>query len=124
MRVETEDLNTVVYTDGKWTCFFLGQLLQNAARYRGEDPAVTLSARTLGKQVQLQVQDDGIGIPFHELPRVFDRGFTGSNGRTRGGSTGMGLHLCRKLACFLEIGLQVTSVEQEGTCVLLIFPAK
>mgnify|MGYP002509223018 CR=1 FL=1 len=47
----------------------------------------------LGKQIQLVVQDNGIGIPAHELPRVFDRGFTGSNGRSRGGSTGMGLYL-------------------------------
>lgn len=124
MRVETKDLDTIVYTDSKWACFILGQLLQNAARYRGEHPAVTLSARTLGKQVQLQVQDNGIGIPSHELPRVFDRGFTGSNGRTRGGSTGMGLYLCRKLAHFLEIAVQITSVENEGTCVWLTFPAK
>ena len=52
--------------------------------------------------MQLTVADNGIGIPAHELPRVFDRGFTGSNGRVRGGSTGMGLYLCRKLAGFLE----------------------
>lgn len=124
MRVETRDLEKTVYTDCKWVCFILGQLLQNAARYRRERPAVTLSARALGKQVQLLVQDNGIGIPSHELPRVFDRGFTGSNGRTRGGSTGMGLYLSRKLAGFLEISLQITSAENEGTCVALTFPAE
>ena len=77
-----------------------------------------------GRQVQLTVSDNGIGIPAHELPRVFDRGFTGSNGRLRGGSTGMGLYLCRKLASLLEIDLQISSREQQGTTVTLTFPAK
>lgn len=127
-----EGLEHTVYTDDKWAAFILGQLLQNAARYRREDsdgpsgeniPRITLSARKLGQQVQLSVSDNGIGIPAHELPRVFDRGFTGSNGRTRGGSTGIGLYLCRRLADCLEMGLQITSGEGEGTTVILTFPA-
>ena len=74
--------------------------------------------------MQLTVFDNGIGIPAHELPRVFERGFTGSNGRSRGGSTGMGLYLCRKLAGILELGLDNSSREGEGTAVTLTFPAK
>lgn len=124
VRVETEHLNGVVYTDEKWAVFLLGQLLQNAARYRGAAPVITLFSKPLGKQIQLVVQDNGIGIPAHELPRVFDRGFTGSNGRARGGSTGMGLYLCRKLAGFLELGLHITSEKGKGTVVTLTFPAK
>ena len=124
VRVETEGLERSVYTDEKWAVFILGQLLQNAARYRGEEPVVTVSARSLGKQVQLTVADNGMGIPTHELPRVFSRGFTGSNGRARGGSTGMGLYLCKKLAGFLELGLEITSEEGEGTAVTLTFPTK
>lgn len=124
VRIETEALDCSVYTDGKWAVFLLGQLLQNAVRYRGETPVVTLSARQLGRQVQLTVRDNGIGIPPHELPRVFERGFTGSNGRTRGGSTGMGLYLCRQLAGFLEIDLRIQSEEGRGTSVLLTFPAQ
>ena len=85
---------------------------------------VTVSARSLGKQVQLTVADNGMGIPTHELPRVFSRGFTGSNGRARGGSTGMGLYLCKKLAGFLELGLEITSEEGRGTTVTLTFPTK
>ena len=65
-----------------------------------------------------------MGIPAHELPRVFDRGFTGSNGRARGGSTGMGLYLCKKLAGFLDLGLDIASEEGRGTAVTLTFPAK
>lgn len=125
MKIETGDLDFTVYTDRKWAVFMLGQLLQNASRYRNNDsPSILLTAMGCGRQVQLTVSDNGIGIPAHELPRVFDRGFTGSNGRTRGGSTGMGLYLCRKLAALLEIDLQISSEEQKGTAVTLTFPAR
>jgi len=124
IRIETKNLDQLIFTDKKWAVFILGQLLQNAARYCGETPVITLSAKPLGKQIQLTVRDNGVGIPKHELPRVFDRGFTGSNGRLRGGSTGMGLYLCKKLADCLEIGLQVTSKEGRETAVMLTFPAK
>lgn len=124
VRIETSGLDHILYTDGKWVSFMLGQLLQNAVRYRSEAPFISLSAKMLGRQVKLTVQDNGIGIPRHELPRIFDRGFTGVNGRTRGGSTGMGLYLCRRLADSLEIGLAVQSDEGRGTCVTLTFPTK
>lgn len=130
VRVETENLDCLVYTDGKWAVFILGQLLQNAARYRGKDPVITISAQPLGKQTKLTVRDNGVGIPAHELPRVFDRGFTGSNGRSRGdrspaaGSTGMGLYLCKKLTSFLDMGLHIASQVGEGTTVTLTFPTK
>lgn len=123
IRVETQGLDYQVYTDKKWAAFILGQLLQNAARYRGEEPAIIISARALGKQTQLTIQDNGIGIPAHEIPRVFDRGYTGSNGRMRGGSTGMGLYLCKKLSEFLELDIHLNSKERIGTCVTLTFPA-
>lgn len=123
VRVETEGLNETIYTDSKWAAFMLGQLLQNSARYHGNEPVVTLSAKRLGNRVQLTVQDNGIGIPAHELPRIFDRGFTGSNGRLRGGSTGMGLYLCRRLADTLKIDLRCVSWEGTGTSVILTFPA-
>ena len=125
MKIETGDLDFTVYTDRKWAVFMLGQLLQNASRYRNNNsPSILLTATRCGRQVRLTVSDNGIGIPAHELPRVFDRGFTGSNGRTRGGSTGMGLYLCRKLASLLEIDLQISSEEQKGTAVTLTFPAR
>lgn len=124
VRVETEKLDESIYTDGKWVSFMLGQFLQNAARYHGENPVVILSGKRLGQQIQLTVWDNGIGISAHELPRVFDRGFTGRNGRIRGGSTGMGLYLCKRLADALEIGLQIQSIEGAGTCVTLTFQAE
>ncbi len=147
IQVETEGLEQRVYTDEKWAVFILSQLLQNAARYRREHPAdepnagegavtdkpdaggeqnprIRLKARTLGKLVQLEVSDNGMGIAAHELPRVFDRGFTGSNGRSRGGSTGMGLYLCRRLAGSLELEIEIRSREGEGTAVTLTFPGR
>ncbi len=124
VRVETEGLDCKIYTDEKWAVFILGQLFQNAARYRGPEPVITLSAKPLGRQTQLIVHDNGIGIPAHELSRVFERGFTGSNGRACGGSTGMGLYLCRKLASFLDLELRIVSQEGAGTTVILTFPAK
>ena len=142
MKVETGDLDFTVYTDRKWAVFLLGQLLQNASRYRkipsqqeDESPntpeeteavssSIRLAAMPCGRRIQLTVSDNGIGIPSHELSRVFDRGFTGSNGRLRGGSTGMGLYLCRRLATLLEIDLQISSEEQKGTSLTLTFPAR
>lgn len=122
--VELNDLDFTVYTDEKWAVFLLGQLLQNAARYHRVEAKVLLCAGMLGRQVQLTVSDNGIGIPAHELSRIFDRGFTGSNGRIRGGATGMGLYLCRKLANFLQIDMTVHSVEGKGTDLMLTFPAQ
>ncbi len=143
MQIETGDLDFTIYTDRKWAVFILGQLLQNASHYRripspqttaaesphapdlnASPPSILLTAKPLGRQLQLTVSDNGIGIPAHELFRVFDRGFTGSNGRLRGGSTGMGLYLCRKLASMLEIDMQIASEKQKGTAVTLTFPAK
>ena len=124
VRVETVDLEQTVYTDVKWVEFILGQLLQNAVRYRRENLVLIIQARHLGRQVQLRIQDNGMGISSHELPRIFDRGYTGSNGRARGGSTGMGLYLARRLADCLEIGLQADSREGEGTRVTITFPAR
>lgn len=124
VRIETEDLNHTVYTDSKWAAFILGQLLQNAVRYRSASPVISISALQQGSLVQMTFYDNGIGIPPGELSRVFDRGFTGSNGRSRGGSTGIGLYLCRRLSDFLQIDIRIQSEESRGTWAFLTFPAQ
>ena len=72
--------------------------------------------------VTLYVWDNGIGIPEGEIPRVFDKGFTWSNGRRREASTGIGLYLCRKLCEKLGISISITSKEGEYTQAALYFP--
>lgn len=108
-----------VYTDGKTVCFLLKQLLINCAKYC-PGCHICISAKT-GK---ITVKDNGIGIPSHELRRVTERGYTGSNGKRLGGSTGMGLYIVKELCSRLEIGLELASVEGSYTRIALIFPCR
>lgn len=124
IQIHTENLDGVlVYSDNKWIVFILEQLLINAVKYKKDEGAV-ISIRATREQhaVTLFVRDNGIGIPKAELPRVFEKGFTGSNGRTRQASTGIGLYLCRKLCKKLEIGISISSKEGEYTEAVLRFP--
>ncbi len=122
-----------VYCDPKWLEFILGQLLDNAVRYRcdptvdGRSPRVDFSAtvRDRGKAdetVELQVQDNGCGIREADLGRVFDKGFCGENGRSREHSTGIGLYLVATLC--QKMGLEVGVDSQEGswTRIVILFP--
>ncbi len=114
IRVEAEG-DFLVYTDRKAVCFILKQLLINCAKYcRG--CRVSLTA----KEGEIIVEDDGPGIPAHELPRVTQRGFTGGNGRA-GSGTGMGLYIVSELCRRLEIGLNISSRGGEGTKFVLVF---
>lgn len=124
VRIETSKLEQTVYTDSKWAVFMIGQLLQNAVRYRSDNSLIEISAKPIQEQVQLMVRDNGIGIPPHELPRIFDRGFSGTNGRERGGSTGMGLYISKKLAEHMLVDLSVQSKEGNGSTISLIFPTR
>lgn len=123
IRIETEGLEQIVYTDNKWAEFMVGQILMNALRYRSDTPYIRITGSREQEKVCLAIQDNGIGIPCHELPRVFERGFTGSNGRSLGGTTGMGLYLCKKIAEALQIEIKAESKENEYMKILMIFPA-
>lgn len=122
IRIEIEDLDKAVYTDGKWVEFILGQLLANAVKYRSAAPTILICADESEGKIKLTVKDNGIGIPASELRRIFDKGFTGSNGRRLGGSTGMGLYLCRRLAESLGASLEADSKEKEYTAISICFP--
>ncbi len=123
MSISLENLQVPVLTDSKWLDFILGQLLENAVKYRREQGGhVTLRARQGENRVALLVEDNGIGISPQDLPRVFEKGYTGTTGRSYAPSTGMGLYLCKKLCDKLQIGLSITSKEGEGTGVQLVFP--
>ena len=125
VSVHVHDLEPEVHTDSKWIVFILGQLLQNSCKYQKPDGnlEIEIYAKPGKENVVLYVRDTGIGIPEGELARVFDKGFTGTNGRIIGKkSTGIGLYLCKNLCCKLGIAIELRSVEGEGTEIRLIFP--
>ncbi len=122
--IELSD-EVVVFADASWLAFMLGQIVVNAAKYGAasirfsvrEEGVGTSSAHTV-----LEVVDDGSGIPAEDVPRVFDRGFTGANGRAQGSATGMGLYLVAMMCEKMGLGVALASEEGTGTRVMLSFP--
>lgn len=128
-----DDLDVVVLADAKWIVFILGQILGNAAKYRKpmhgegqrEELLVSMEQKDIGLSsvyVVLTISDRGIGIPASDVPRVFDKGFTGENGRAFAKSTGIGLYLCRQLCTKMGLEISLVSTQGEGTCVSVSFP--
>lgn len=104
------------YGDEKWLVFMLTQVLLNAIKYKAEaDAKVVMRAKRDNKRIVLNIIDNGKGIKKEELTRIFDKGFTGSNGRDNEKSTGMGLYLVHKLCEKLEIDIKADSVYGEFT---------
>lgn len=106
-----------LHTDGKVLCFILKQLLINCAKYC---PSCKIQIKA--ENGCISVEDNGPGIPSHELRRVCERGFTGKAGRENASSTGMGLYLVRSLTQSLNAKLDVQSKEGEFTRITLSFP--
>lgn len=117
---ELENLSDTVFTDIKWTDFILSQLLNNSVKYKKSNTTIKFYGKKNENSVSLFLQDNGIGIPSKDIGRVFEKGFTGENGRLYGKSTGIGLYLCKKLCDRLGLGIRVYS--QDGTTVELTFP--
>lgn len=117
-----EQLDVVVLTDVKWTDFILSQILINAIKYRSASPSIRFYALQEKNSVSLFIADNGIGIGPADLPRVFDRGFTGQTGRSYAKATGLGLYLCKRLCDKIGLGISLESAEGAGTTVRLIFP--
>lgn len=120
MRLEVEEMQNTVYSDEKWVRFILNQLIANAVKYRTEQPVLRISTHKRQDQVVLVMEDNGIGIAASDLPRIFEKGFTGQNGRMVQQSTGIGLYLCKRLCEKLGIGIAAESSEQ-GTAISLAF---
>ena len=102
-------------TDDKWFCFVIEQLLSNALKYTRTG---TISIFFSQPKV-LCIKDTGIGIAPQDLPRVFEKGYTGCNGRTDKKASGLGLYLCKRICKNLGIGISITSEVDNGTCVYL-----
>ncbi|BDQ54362.1 sensor histidine kinase [Enterococcus faecalis] len=120
MRLKVEEIQDTVYSDEKWVRFILNQLIANAVKYRAGQPVLRFSACRQQDQVVLMVEDNGIGISPADLPRIFEKGFTGQNGRIVQQSTGIGLYLCKQLCEKLGIGIFINS-EGKGTNISLSF---
>lgn len=102
-------------TDGKWLTFVVEQLLSNALKYTGQNGTV----RIYREGDDLCIRDSGMGIAPEDLPRVFDMGYTGQNGRLDRRSSGIGLYLCRRICCNLRHEIRIESAPGAGTTVRL-----
>ena len=121
VNIELQETDDAVYSDEKWICFILNQLIVNSVKYRGPQPEIRFYTVRRGNDIVLCVQDNGIGIDASDLPRIFEKGFTGKNGRSAAqDATGIGLYLCKRLCEKLDIGLHAESAGQ-GTTIQLSF---
>ena len=124
VKVNIENVDKEVYVDSKWIIFIFNQIIINSIKYsKAENREINIYSKEVKDKVILYIKDNGIGIKKGEVARVFEKGFTGTNGRINGKkSTGIGMFLCKKLCDKLGIGLELNSVENEGTEVKIIFP--
>ena len=123
ISLELKDLEQVVYSDSKWIEFILNQIIVNAIKYsKGNNDKIEIESQKQNNSVILSIKDYGVGINEKDIGRVFEKGFTGENGRKFGKSTGIGLYLCKKLCEKLGLGLYIDSKENNGTKVNIIFP--
>ncbi len=140
LSLNMEEFNCKVVTDEKWLQFVIGQVLSNALKYtpRGSitirlektrknaqakipENASVISMEGIPTYARLIIEDRGIGIRPEDLPRIFERGFTGYNGRLDKKSTGIGLYLCKKILEKLSHTIEVTSEAGKGTRVTIGF---
>lgn len=113
IRLNYEDLNRHVLTDEKWLTFVIEQLLSNALKYTSEGQISIYMDP--GLPDTLVIEDTGIGIEQEDLPRVFEKGFTGYNGRLDKKSTGIGLYLCKRILDKLSHTISIESQVGKGT---------
>lgn len=121
LSVEVPDRETKVLTDEKWFTFCLEQLLSNSIKYT-QDGGIRFLIEDGERSVRLTVADTGIGIRSEDLPRIFERGFTGYNGRLDKKSTGIGLYLCKQVFDRLGIAIRAESEIGSGTRMILTLP--
>lgn len=119
IRLVYDGTDEKAVTDSKWMDFIIGQLLSNALKYTKQG-SVTILVTT----GSITVSDTGIGIAPEDLPRIFERGYTGQNGRIENRSTGIGLYLVKKAADRIGAELSVRSTAGQGTSVTVTIPTE
>lgn len=115
------DINVI--SDAKWIKFIINQIIINSIKYSKKENGY-INIYLLEKdsnRFSLVIEDNGIGIPKSDINRVFDKGFTGENGRIYGKSTGIGLYLCKKLCTKLNLEINLKSEVNSGTTVIINF---
>lgn len=123
IAIDMHNLSGFVYSDSKWIEFIINQIISNSIKYSTtENPKVSIYSTKNENNTILTIKDNGVGISPKDLNRVFEKGFTGENGRLYGKSTGIGLYLCKKLCDKLGIGLTLNSIHNKGTEINIIFP--
>ena len=111
-----------VQSDSKWLKFIVNQLLTNSLKYTDNSGEILIGTNETPQEKQLIIRDNGIGITPQELPRIFNRGFTGETGRTYSKSTGMGLYLAQQLSNKLGHYITCTSEVSSYTEFIIHFP--
>ncbi|MGL4345660.1 MAG: sensor histidine kinase [Cellulosilyticaceae bacterium] len=119
LSLQLEPFEMGVYTDEKWLTFVLEQLLSNSVKYT-HTGSITIAVCP-DQPHTLVIEDTGIGVKSEDLPRIFDKGFTGYNGRMDKKATGIGLYLCKSVCDSLVHDLRITSEEGKGTKVFVCF---
>ena len=123
-RIHMERMDIPVCVDSKSCSFIIGQVISNAIKYRQEEFRLEFRSQVQKNRIALLIHDNGIGISRADLSRVFDKGFTGENGRRFPKSTGIGLYLCKKLCDRMNIAISISSEKGQGTTIALYFPTE
>ena len=124
VRLEVDIHNEKVLTDSKWLEFILNQVINNSIKYKKNDATesyIKIISKEEKDKIYLSIYDNGVGIPESDISRVFDKSFTGENGRTRAKSTGMGLYIAKKLCNKLGHKIIIESKIQEYTNITIVF---
>ena len=124
VRLEVDIHNEKVLTDSKWLEFILNQIINNSIKYKKNDTTesyIKIISKEEKDKIYLNIYDNGVGIPESDISRVFDKSFTGENGRTRAKSTGMGLYIAKKLCDKLGHKIIIESKIQEYTNITIVF---
>ena len=101
-------------TDSKWLSVLLEQILSNAIKY-SENSQIIVDSFKKDNSIVILIEDYGIGIPEEDINRIFDKGYSGFNGRLKQKSSGLGLYLAKSIADKLDIRLKVDSTVGQGS---------
>ena len=118
-----ENVNVKILTDSKWLEFILGQIINNSIKYKKniQDSYIKISANEENDRVVLIIEDNGIGIKQSDIKQVFDKSFTGENGRNVKKSTGMGLFIAKNMCEKLGHKIEIKSEYNKYTKVFITF---